>query len=104
MNFVEFLEGISRAAEYLSLGPPSDNIREAYKKFINTEEIKTSSKQKNKELTVILPYEKTDQLITDFSETILNSRMDEDKWKAFFAKNPVTICSVGSMSSSNSVG
>ena len=34
MSFLEFLEAISRAAEFLSLGPPSDHVREAYKEFL----------------------------------------------------------------------
>ena len=68
-----------------------------------TETNSYNSKIKNANLTVILPYENISELIDTFSETIINSRMDEDKWNAFFAKNDVDITSVGSMSSSNSI-
>ena len=50
-----------------------------------------------------MPYEGISELMLQFSETILGSRMDEDKWNAFFAKNDVDVSSVGSMSSSNAV-
>ena len=68
-----------------------------------TESNSYNSKIKNKNLTVVMPYEGISELMLQFSETILGSRMDEDKWNAFFAKNDVDVSSVGSMSSSNAV-
>jgi hypothetical protein len=32
MSFIEFLEAIARAAEYLSLPPPSSEVKDAYKR------------------------------------------------------------------------
>lgn len=40
MTFVEFMEALARAAEYLSLGPPSDHVREAYLEELHQEETK----------------------------------------------------------------
>lgn len=68
-----------------------------------TETNSYNSKIKNKNLTVIIPFESLADLMDSFSETVINARMDEDKWNAFFAKNDVDITSVGSMSSSNSI-
>ena len=49
MSFIEFMEAIARAAEYLSLGAPSDNIREAYKEFLHEEKKSSKSPEKAKE-------------------------------------------------------
>lgn len=68
-----------------------------------TETNSYNSKIKNKNLTVIIPFESMSDLMNTFSESVINSRMDEDKWNAFFAKNNVDITSVGSMASSNSI-
>lgn len=65
MNFVEFLEGIARAAECLSLGPPSDHIREAYKEFIYKEEVKGPSTQRSKNIDELCEGEGQDGFMSD---------------------------------------
>jgi hypothetical protein len=40
MTFIEFIEAVARAAEYLSLGPPSDHVREAYLEELHQDDTK----------------------------------------------------------------
>lgn len=38
MSFIEFLEAVARAADYLSFPPPTQVVKDLYKKMINTKE------------------------------------------------------------------
>jgi len=40
MAFIEFMEALARAADYLSLGPPSEHIREEYLEELHQQETK----------------------------------------------------------------
>ena len=51
MTFVEFMEAIGRAAELMSLAPPSDEIRDLYKKDLYTDELKGSKDYPEKKET-----------------------------------------------------
>lgn len=68
-----------------------------------TEANSYNAKIKNDNLTVVVHYPKLANLLTDFSETFISSNLSEDHWNAFYAKNPVHVSSVGSVSSSNAV-
>ena len=73
MSFIEFIEAIARACDYLSLGPPSYYIREAYKDFIFKAEIKSpqleSQKFSKTELSKLL---ETEDLKNDDDEFLKN--------------------------------
>lgn len=38
MNFIEFLEAVARAADYLSFPPPTQAVKDIYKKMCNTKD------------------------------------------------------------------
>lgn len=72
MAFVEFMEAIARAAELMSLAPPSDEIRDLYKKDLYGDELrsnrdfpekKESSFQVNSTLQIELEEEKNREAV-----------------------------------------
>jgi len=83
MCFVEFLEAIARAAEYLNLGPPSDHTKEYYKTFLNSEEKKNVLKTKD-----LLKKEINNSIILDpLSEELEDENLSEGDECAFLSQD-----------------
>ena len=53
MTFIEFMEAIGRAADLISLAPPSDEIRDLYKQDLYNDETKTNRESPDKKETTI---------------------------------------------------
>lgn len=69
MTFVEFMEALGRAADYLSLAPPSDKVRELYLTELHSKDLPKEETEK----------EKQDRIQEDLQMTSEGDENQEDK-------------------------
>lgn len=79
MSFIEFIEAIARACEYLSLGPPSDHIREAYKEFLFQFDRKEAPNSSKIELSKIIDPEEIKDEDDEFLENEEGAFLSRDE-------------------------